>query len=62
MESPSTGGDVAVAFAAGFSAALLIVLVALLSYFRMNDIYDLSHWKLNFHTRVETMWMNMGYW
>lgn len=28
----------------------------------MNDIYSLTHGRLNLKLPTETMWMNMGYW
>ena len=48
--------------AAGCLATILLVLIARLVSILRNDVYDLSHWKLNIRVPIQPMWMNMGYW
>jgi hypothetical protein len=48
--------------AIGFLSALLLVCIVAVIALRSSEMYNLSHWKLNLRTPLESMWMNMGYW
>ena len=43
-------------------ATAALTLAAVLFSVLKADQYDLDHWKLNFRTPVNSMWMNLGYW
>lgn len=47
----------------GVLAAVAALVFALVFFLALRtDRYDLDHWKLNFRTPVDSMWMNLGYW
>lgn len=44
------------------AAVAALVFAAVFFLALRTDRYDLDHWKLNFQTPVDSMWMNLGYW